>query len=431
MRILAAALVSLLLLPACGAQKADPVPEVAGGGNEGAEVGLDRMVLPQEGIPGLPLGLRLSSNSGWEGNRAEADGSFDPDDSAESLGEAGRLTGYDLGYYDPTRAALRSGTGVDEVLTWVELFSSSSAASAYLRDRVGYARGLAGTSPRPGVSFGAVLPFDPGMAADEAFGLRESVDFGDDRVFRTTVRFRRGRIVAGGMVVRADNERGIEDAKNIAGLLDSRIQSSLSGGKRSEPVPIPKDGVPLDDGEQATAERPPGAPDLAPIALGSDDLPPGIPCEPGRYTHTTPPRITFRRSFCPQGATVGQTSLTGLTSSVSVFESAEVAKVSLTLTVMSAKSPGGIKAFIAEYAASTGLLPTNTRRRQVKLEGGGIGMLTAFDTNAGPRVNFYALVQSGRALTTLDADGPAAEFDYRRDMLPLLRVVERRLGTLG
>jgi hypothetical protein len=420
-------LVFLLLLPACGAQTTDSAsdvatPEVAVAAKQDLQAGLDSIALPQQYIPGLPLGLRLSDDSGWVGNEAEAEGSFDPDDSAKSLGEAGRITGYQLAYYDPLRAALSSGSGVDGVVTWVELFSSARAASAYLHDRVDYARNLAGTSPREGVSFGAVTPFEFRMLADEAFGQRQTVVYDGDRVFRTVVRFRRGRIVAGGTIVRADSQDAIADMERMAGDLDSRVETALRGLKNPDPVLIPLEEVPL--------EAPAGVPDLAAIALGPADLPPGIRCEPGRYTHTTPPRITFQRSFCPQDAVVGHTTLTGLTSIVSVFESELAAKTSMNLEVMSLMSPDGIKGFASNYAASTGRIPTHIRSHQLKLEGGGIGLLTTFDTTTGPEVDFYALSQRGRGLTTLDTMGPAEGFDYR-DMLPLLKAVERRLSSLG
>jgi hypothetical protein len=317
---------------------------------------------------------------------------------------------------------------VDAVITWVELFSSDGAASAYLRDRVDYARGLGGTSPQAGVYFGAVLPFDV-RVADEADGLREPAVFGGDHLFRTLVSFRRGHIVAGGMVVRADSGDATAEVERVVGILDTRIQIALRGGPANgKPVLIPKNGVPLGS-RQPTAERPRGAPDLAAIALRPADLPPGIPCKPGRYTQM-PLRITFRRSFCPRGAAIGHTRLVSLTSEVSAFESEVVAKAALSLNVRTAMSPQGAKTLAANYAATSGWVATHLRRRRLELEGGGVGMLTTFDTDVGRMADFYALAQNGRGLTTLDAIGPAAGFDPR-DLIPLLQTVQRRLGTLG
>ena len=430
MRIRLAALALLLVLPACGTRAADPPAEASGGGEEQevAQRLLETMVVPQEDIGGLPRGLSVSPESGWKDNQAEAESSFDSDDSAASLRKAGRVTGYELAYCDPMQAAIRSGSGVTNVMTWVDLFTSGDAASAYLRAHVDYALGRAGSSPREGVTFGEVEDFEPGVPG-EAYGLRESVDFAGDRVFRAVVFFRRGRLVAGSMVVRADRKDEAADAVRIAGILDQRIQIALHGGDNGEPVLVPEDGVPL-DGQQPTAERPPGAPDLGAIALGPDDVPAGFLCDEGRYTRTQPPRITFRRSFCPQGAAVGQTRLLSLSSQVSVFESDVAAETSLTLTARMMTSADGAKSYAANFAATSGLIATDVRRRQVKLPGGGVGVLTTFRTEAGRLAGFSALAQSGRGLATLDAIGLADDFDHN-DLLPLLQTVERRLGQLG
>jgi hypothetical protein len=214
----------------------------------------------------------------------------------------------------------------------------------------------------------------------------------------------------------------------IAGILDQRIQIALHGGGDGDPVLVPEDGVPL-DGQQPTTERPPGVPDLGAIALGPEDVPAGFLCDEGRYTRTQPPR-TFRRSFCPQGATVGHTRLVSLSSQVSVFESEVAAETSLTLTARMMTSADGAKSYAANFAATSGLVATDVRRRQVKLPGGGgVGVLTSFRTEAGRLAGFSALAQRGRGLATLDAIGLADGFDHH-DLLPLLQTVERRLGQL-
>jgi hypothetical protein len=427
-RIRVAALVAVFLLSACGTRTADPPAEAAR--SEGQEVArrlLATMVVPQEDVGGLPLGLRVSPESGWKDNRAEAESSLDPDDSAVSLRQAGRVTGYELAYYDPTQQAIRAGSGIATVMTWVDLFTSGDAASASLRGHVDYALARAGTSPREGVSFGAVKPFEAGVPG-EAYGLRESVEFAGDRVVRTILVFRRGRLVAGSMVVRADTRDGAADARRMAGILDQRIQIALRGGSNGEPVLIPEDGVPL-DGQQPTPEQPPGGPDLAAVALGPDDVPAGFLCDQGRYTRTQPPRITFRRTFCPQGAAVGRTRLLSLSSQVSVFESEVAAQASLTLTAAMMTSADGAKTYAANFAATSGLVATHVRRRQVTLPGGRAGVLTAFRTKVGRLAGFSALTHRGRGLATLDAIGLADGFDHT-DLLPLLHTVERRLGQL-
>jgi len=429
-RIRLVALTLLVLLPACGVGASDPstdaAPVAADAVQHVSRASLETMVVPQEAIGGLPRGLRVSPDSGWRDNQVEAADTLDPDDSKTSLREAGRITGYQLTYYDPTQSALRSGNGIDTVTSWIDLFSSDQDASAYLHDRIDQVRGLAGTSPREGITVEEVTPFDLGVA-DEAYGLRESVVFGGERVFRTRFSFRRGRILGGGMVIRADDTDATAVAERLAGLLDSRIQIGLHGGSNGEPVLVSKDGVPV-DGQQPTTRRPPGAPDLAAIALGPDDLPPEFLCDDGQYRRTIPPRITFRRAFCPEGAAIGKTRLIGLSSQVSVFESEVAAETSLTLSGRMLASADGAKNYAANFAATSGLVATNVKRRTVKIPGG-VGVITTFSTDAGRLAGFSTLVQRGSGVAMLDAIGLAADFDHR-DLLPLVQTVDRRLAAV-
>ena len=93
-------------------------------------------------------------------------------------------------------------------MTWVELLLERERRFG-LSARSGRVRTQPRHVAREDVSIGAVTPFDIRMSADEAFGLRESVVFGSDRIFRTTVHFRRGRIVAGATVARAEARAGL------------------------------------------------------------------------------------------------------------------------------------------------------------------------------------------------------------------------------
>lgn len=420
-----------VFLPACGSQTDEQGASRTGQAPVERRA-LQTMVVRQQDVGGLPAGLRVAPESGWTDNRAEAESSLAANDSAVSLAKAGRLTGYVLTYYDPAQAAVRAGRGVDSFTTWVELFATDRAASAYLRKRVAASRARAHTAPARGISFGAVEPFAVPMAADESFGLREPIDADGHRVTRTLIGFRRGRIVAGVMVVRADTVADLHLARRIAGVLDTRIQIGVHGGggvANGEPAPVSKTGV-APDGQQPTAKRPAGVPDLEPIALGPDDLPPGIPCLPGRYTHTTPPRITYRRSFCPQGRAIGHTRLVSLANEVSVYKLEELAKASMILSSRMALSPEGAKILVANFAATSGLVATNVHSKRVELGDDDVGMLTTFDTKVGRVADFYALAQNGRGVTSLDAIGPAEGFDID-DLAPLLKAVEHRLDELG
>ena len=119
--------------------------------------------------------------------------------------------------------------------------------------------------------------------------MREAVRFGADQTFRTLVHFRRGRIVGTAMVVRLDREDGADLTERLVGNLDSRIQIALHGGSNGDPVPIPEYAAAPDRHAPEEPVKPAGAPDLAAIALGPDDLPSGITCNPGEYTRTMAP----------------------------------------------------------------------------------------------------------------------------------------------
>jgi hypothetical protein len=391
---------------------------------------LDTVVVPFYEVGGLPSGLRVTPDSGWVDNTLEAEASLDRGDSASSLARAGRRTGYVLTYYDPTERALRSGKGLHAIQTYVALFSSAKAASRFLRGKIASVRGFENTSPQRGIRFGAVRPFAV-RAADEAYGLRETVMYGSDRVFRTLVGFRRGQVVGTTMAVRADRGDGAEIAEQLVGILDSRIQIARDGGSNGKPVEIPRTAAPSNGARQSTehVKPPPGVPDLEAVALGPDDLPPGIPCNPGGYTKPTPPRVTFRRSFCPQGALIGRTPLALLASEVHLFESEQAAETSFVVSTRESEGSAARESFAANYSATHSLVATNVRSRRLELGDGAVAILFSFDTEAGPQVDFYAFAQAGRGVTTLEAIAPAGDF-HRGDLVPLLRIVTRRLAAL-
>lgn len=396
---------------------------------------LRTMVVPVGDVGGLPNGLRVTPESGWVDNRREAQSSYDRADSAVSLAQGGRVTGYQLVYDDAAETALRAGAGLQAFVTAVELFSTTKAASSSLRDRRAHVRRLEDSSPRRAVHVGAVRPFAV-KAADEAYGLREAVTFGDVRTFRTLIRFRRGPVVGTAVVVRLDREDGRRLAERLVGTLDSRIQTGLHGGSNGEPVPTPEyaDSAEVADSSDDPASdgpvRPAGAPDLAAIALGPGDLPDGIECNPGEYTRTTPPRITFHRSFCTHGRRVGRTPLLSLTNEVSAFESEEAAKVSFSMSARMAATRSARETFAENFTTTHNVAATNVRSRRIELGGGAVGILFSFDTELGRVVDFYVLAQAGRGVTTVEAMTSPKLF-HREDIERLLRIVQRRLATMN
>ena len=429
MRVFAAALALLFILPACGAQRSDGTNDAERARADEIAPRLETMVVPVWDVGGLPNGLRVTPESGWVDNRLEAQRSYDRADSAVSLAQGGRLTGYQLVYDDATETALRAEAGLQAFVTSVELFSSTDAASVSLRDRRALAREFENTSPKRGIHVGAVRPFAVN-AAEEAYGAKEAVTFGDVRTFRTLIRFRRGSVVGTAVVVRLDQGDGRRLAERLVGRLDSRIQIGVHGGSNGAPVPTPEYADSSDGRAQEDPVRPAGAPDLAAIALGPGDLPDGIKCNPGEYTRTAPPRITFHRSFCTHGRLVGRTPLLSLTNEVSAFESEEAAKVSFSMSARMAATRSARETFAENFNSTHTVAATNVRSRRIELGDGAVGILFSFDTEVGRGVDFYALAHAGRGVTTVEAMTSPKLF-HRRDIERLLRIVQRRLAAMN
>jgi hypothetical protein len=385
------------------------------------------MVVPAGEIGGLPQGFRVTSNSGWHSNAVEAKGSLNPRDNASSLARDGRITGYELIYEDPTKDALHKGRGLLTALTWVELLRTPGAASSYLKTHQGFSLGLDGKRVARAIVFRHVNAFRT-RVGDEAYGLREDTQFGVDRLFRTIVSFRRGPIVAGAMFIRTDRRDAVADVERLAGTLDARVQQALNGSLPEEPVLIPGDGVQL-DGHQPAASPPPGAPDLASIALTPDDLPQATASDGGAYTRTTPPRFSYRRDYGFGGAEIGGSRVIQVVTEVNSFESDVAAQTSLTLTANMLSSADGLRSFEANFAATTGERPANLQSHQVDLDDGSRGFVTTYDTSTGSFADFFALFQNGRGTGALEVAGPAAGFDYH-DFLPLVDKARDKLGEL-
>ncbi len=387
------------------------------------------MVVPQEDFGGLPIGLRVTSDSGRANNAEAAKGTLNPRDSGASLTAAGRLDGYQLSYEDPTLAALRSGKGVFAMSTWVDLLRDERSASKYLREVTGYWPRAVG-KPQPGVHVDTVSTFNVQMVG-ESHGLRVAMRFerdGGARVYRTQVIFRRGRVVAAALIVSADKSDRSEDAKRLAGILDSRISTALNGKLNAEPVPIPKHGVPVDADVKPT-QPPPGQGGVASAALQPADLPAGIAVAKEGYVRTEPPRITYTRTFLPGQVPIGNSHVVELDTYVNVFESDAPATFAYSVSAQALGTDASAREFAANFAATAGLQIKNLHQRKLTLPHGDVGVLSSFDTSAGHLEYFFALMRRGRAYASIDAVGPAERFDYH-DLLPVLDKARARLDSL-
>lgn len=245
----------MLVLAGCGFGE-----DRSAGSGKITEEQLARMVLPLEELGPVARGFRLDGSSGPLGNRDAAKDSIDPKDSAVSLVEKGRVTGYTLSYVHPKLASLERTEGVDGVETTVELFRDEIYAAGYLDKQVGDFQRFEGTGLGP-VRLNAVSEFAVPGVGDEGRGVRGMLRLAGIRFWTTTAGFRRGRIVASVTIVRADRANAAAEARALAAALDVRIQAVLGGRLGGEPVELApsSDGLKLKALTLRLADLPAGA----------------------------------------------------------------------------------------------------------------------------------------------------------------------------
>jgi hypothetical protein len=211
----ATALICAALLAGCGDSKG---PEAT---RNVTSADLGRMVLSKRALG--PFAKRLekrTGDSGPTGNRAGADDTVDPRDTARTLARAGRVTGYEWAYAATRRPA---PNGVLGMSIEVELFRTEKAASRYLKKQIHDFERFGGRNLE-GLKLASVETFDVGDVGDEARGVRAVARFSNKALFDTVVGFRRGRIVGSAAVFLGRELVISSDVERIADALDDRIK---------------------------------------------------------------------------------------------------------------------------------------------------------------------------------------------------------------
>ncbi|MBI1885318.1 MAG: hypothetical protein HYS09_03220 [Chloroflexi bacterium] len=241
MRSLFAFMFAGTMLVALGA-----IAAACGGGNE-LEESLQSltngllavMVLPKEELGPDAADLPLDnspSESGFQDNKAAAQDTADPNDTAADVAEAGRINGYELSYSDFSR--LGEAEGAVEADTAVELYRDADAASAWLARLVNDIQGLEGQEAQEGFSVKNVETFTIDGLGDEATGLRYRFSVGDATGHTTLVIFRLDRLLAGTVQVRNDDKDVDSQVEQTARSLEERIKGVALGDITATPVPL-------------------------------------------------------------------------------------------------------------------------------------------------------------------------------------------------
>ena len=211
----ATALICGALLAGCGGGKSPDVTRNV------TRADLGRMALSKRALGPLAKGLEdRKGESGPTGNRAGADDTVDPRDTARTLARAGRVTGYQWNYAARRRPAPKGVLGMS---IEVELFRTEKAASRYLKKQIHDFERFGGRDLE-GLKLASVETFDVGDVGDEAQGVRAVARFGKDALFDTVVGFRRGRVVGSAAVFLGRELVISSDVERIADALDDRIK---------------------------------------------------------------------------------------------------------------------------------------------------------------------------------------------------------------
>ena len=221
------------------------------------------LVLPKGQLGKLAQRLQVELKSGTTSNARAADDSFDPNDSEASVKKAGRGYGYTLLYGDVGWTGLRTGHGLLDVGSSLDLFKSEQHATQYalksLRDaQAAQGKNLQGTVIER-VRIFRITGLGPG-----AVGLEVTQRLGTHRLYGTFIDFQLANILCEALINRADAQNMRRQVADIAKKLRDRIVTVVAKKQNPTPAPLPR---PL-----GTAKPGPGAPDLSAMVPTNGDL---------------------------------------------------------------------------------------------------------------------------------------------------------------
>jgi hypothetical protein len=248
---LVAALAGALALGAGSAQAQAPVNPLA------------VMAVPRAQLGKAAQNLQVELLSGPTTNARAADDSFDPTDSAATVGKAGRVSGYTLVYGDVGFSGLRSGSGLIDVGTSLDIFRTQAKAHAYELKSLADLRRVRGMNLQ-GVVVERATPFPVQGLGPGAVGLRIVQRVGKKRIYGTAVDFQIDKILCEAVLNRADKTNVDAQAVAIARKLAERIVAYAQGSLKAQPPVLPR---PL-----GTAKPPGKAPDLSAMVPTTADL---------------------------------------------------------------------------------------------------------------------------------------------------------------
>jgi hypothetical protein len=408
------ALACLVVVTGCGLggeKSADPP-------RKSTRADLAIMVVAEKQLGAVAEGLELARDeSGPTSNAEAAEDTIDPRDTAESLGSAGRISGYDLVYEAPRGlAAAKRSKGVVHVATSVELMRDPVYAAKYLNKRVADFERFEHKTV-DGVLLKTVESVDVAGIGEEAYGLRLTVKGRAIVLHETLVAFRRGRLVGAAFIGRLDARRTEGQAQRAALTLDWRIQRGLTGSLDGEPPPAGRSR-----GGTATVDRD----DLSSLTLAARDVDASVSDEGARRGKNF---VVYSRTF--EDVLAGRSHLETFTAKTFLYPTAaEGERAYRRLT-----SPKGRRAFaqgmLNTIAEKVGVQPRNVVIHSLHDAGRGVeGVTVAFSLPEGRLRLASMFVRSGRLVGAVT--GLCTAFAFNPDDLgPLAEEARERFATFA
>ena len=424
---------ALLLAAACGGddeQKRlqDALARLAPGD-------LALLVLPAAELEGLAEGLELAEDSGERDNASAAHDSLDPEDTGESLAEAGRIAGYSLTYDNPNFfEALQRGEGLLSVGTSAELWADDDAARKSIDKRRRDFLRFKGQVVDD-VELVEVTEFDVKPIGDQSGGIRYSARL-DDGAFditlhATLVYVRVGRVVLTAVTVRADEEETQAALEAIGGRLATRLRGVALGEITVTPVPI--DNGSAEPTPDTPGTPPAGTPDLASAALHSEDLPEGFVVVEERYAD--PPDIEFGRSFDIEGRdqyiAVGSTRVISIQNEIAVYGSVAEASAFMGAVegILSGASGADLFRALIEEQGEFTVDDVELDSLPLAIGDEGVAIVGTLDAGIARFKMAFLIARVDSAVASLIVTGFAEGFAVD-DLVPLLEMVTARLERI-
>jgi hypothetical protein len=392
------------------------------------------MVLPLEDYGPDYAGFDVSSDGGANDAAANAEDTFDPDDTAAELEEAGWESGYELGFEDPDALdTLEAGEGAIAVSTSVELLSDEAAATAYMEKQFDDMVALQGEELDAGSSLEEATTFEVDGLGDEAQGARTRLSvLGAQEFTGTFVVFRIDRLIGVAIIVRADDGDINTEVEDLAAKLEHRVRGVLGGDITGTPIPIPTE----DQDEPATVEPPEDIPDLSSMALAASDVSPDTSVEREGYIEADDTVATYEREFDTGSEAIGAgTTLLSLETDVELYESISQAQLGVSAFDFIFQGNGGeqlIESLFAEgFEEEAGFEADNIETSELPdFEAGDqvSGFQAAFDSPIGRVEVVLIVVRVGEAVGLMTAVGTDEQFDIS-DVTPLAVTLGQRMRS--